>query len=410
MNGSESLNLDFRAGIREGPKARLTRRELVRACLAASAFRLVVLDEIAPLEAFQGENRSPVPGGKRLATLDFVNEPWVPLEAPLGSELDGRLFTDLSDVTPEVSVTPTDKFYIRTRASRLLDDEKPWSIRLAGQVQQPLDLSLPRLERMARALGLHLMECAGNSREARFGMLSVADWSGVPLLEILDMVSTKPQARRVLISGFDRYAEESKSSIPGASWVFTWEQLASAKAFLATGMNGRPLPKDHGAPVRLVVPGWYGCACIKWVNEITLADDGVEATSQMREYASRTDQVGVPALARDYKPATIETSAIPIRVEKWLVRGKIKYWVVGILWGGSQPVRALEIRCNPLEEYVPVDSLKQNATDPWTFWTYTWVPKKPDTYLIRLRVKDPSVPTKRMGSGYFVRSVEITEV
>ena len=65
-------------------------------------------------------------------------------------------------------------------------------------------------------------------------------------------------------------------------------------------MNGKPLTKDHGAPIRLIVPGWYGCACIKWVNEITLVDDGAEATSQMQEFAGSTQEVGVPKLVRDY--------------------------------------------------------------------------------------------------------------
>lgn len=114
---------------------------------------------------------------------------------------------------------------------------------------------------MAQPMGLHLMECAGNSRSAHFGMLSVADWDGIPLQGLLENAKPKVQGTRVLISGFDRYAAESKSSWPGASWIFTLEQLHSSRAFLATSMNGQSLTADHGAPVRLVVPGWYGCSC-----------------------------------------------------------------------------------------------------------------------------------------------------
>ncbi len=130
----------------------------------------------------------------------------------------------------------------------------------------------------------------------------------------------------------------------------------------------------------------------------------------MREYATRTDQMGVPSLASDYRPASIEEAAIPIRIEKWLVGGKINYRVVGIVWGGSRPVNLLEIRLNPDEDYVPVERFSQGANGPWSFWTHTWMPKKPASYSIRLRVKDPSGPTRRMDSGYFVRRVEITEV
>jgi len=359
---------------------------------------------------FQGQDKDAFSGGKQLGLVDFAGEPWVPLDTPLGAELDGRLYTDLARLTPEPSVTPIENFYIRTRASQLLEDPKPWAIRLGGLVRQPLDLTQERWKNMAKPAGVHLMECAGNARNVHFGMLSAADWAGVPLLEVLDMVKADARPTLVLISGFDRYRAESATSVPGASWIFTVEQLKSARAFLATEMNGRPLTRDHGAPVRLVVPGWYGCACIKWVNEIALVGDDTEATSQMREYASRTDQTGMPSLAKNYKPASIEPSAIPIRIEKWLVGAKIKYRVAGIEWGGSRPVNALEIRFNPEEDYVPVERFSQTAHDSWSFWTHVWVPRRPDTYSIRLRVRDPSVPTKRMDAGAFVRSIEVTEV
>jgi DMSO/TMAO reductase YedYZ molybdopterin-dependent catalytic subunit len=241
-------------------------------------------------------------------------------------------------------------------------------------------------------------------------LLSVADWSGVPVSAILEPSKPRRKATRVVISGFDRYSTSSTTSIAGADWVFTLEQLQTANAFLATTINGQPLTPDHGAPVRLVVPGWYGCACIKWVNEITLVDDEVEATSQMQEFAGRTHQQGIPKLAKDYRAATIDQAAMPTRVEKWLVDGKIKYRVAGILWGGSRLVKTLEIRFNPDEDYVPVDSFSQTHNDPWSFWSHAWMPKSPGTYMIRLRVADPLVESRRLDSGHYVRSVEVTEV
>ena len=190
----------------------------------------------------------------------------------------------------------------------------------------------------------------------------MAAWSGVPLTEILAEARRQSSATRVLVSGFDRYANPSVSSTPGASWVFTWQDMKSAKAFLATQMNGEPLTRDHGAPVRLVVPGWYGCTCIKWVDTITLVDDGAEATSQMQEYASRTAQKGTPRLAREYQPARIEQAAMPIRVEKWQVSDNIIYRVVGIAWGGSRPAPGLQIRFNPEEDFVPVEMAVAEGT------------------------------------------------
>lgn len=391
-------------------KARQTRRQFLQASILTGGTLLVGFEKISALQPYRHERKSSFEGGKQLGLVEFVGESRAPLDTVLGTELDGRLFEDLSNLTPENPVTPIEKFYIRTRASELLENEKPWRIRIEGLPEKSVNLTLEELKTMVKPTGTHLMECAGNARSARFGLLSVADWAGAPVSEVLGFVRPKSQATRVMISGFDRYSTKSSTSIPGADWVFTLDELESSKAFLATEMNGRPLAKDHGAPVRLVVPGWYGCTCIKWVNAVTLVDDAVEATSQMQEYAGRTHQQGIPKLARDYHPASIDQSAMPIRVEKWLVEEKIKYRVEGILWGGSRPVNALEIRFNPEEDYVRVDSFKQASNDPWSFWTHAWMPKIPGTYMIRLRVKDPAVTTKRLDSGYYVRSVEITEV
>jgi hypothetical protein len=252
-------------------------------------------------------------------------------------------------------------------------------------------------------------ECAGNTRSAHFGVLSVADWDGVPLQKVLEPIKSKRPAR-VLIAGFDRYAAESGTSWPGASWIFTFDQLRSARAFLATKMNGQPLDVDHGAPVRLVVPGWYGCTCIKWVNEITVVAEDAAATSQMQEYASRTMQTGVPLLAKDYQSAAIDTAAMPIRIEKWSVGGKAKFRVAGIQWGGSRPIEGLEIQFNPDEDYRTVTSFQVAANDSWNFWSHAWTPQKAGNYVIRLRLKGSTNVTKRLDSGYYMRSVEITEI
>ncbi|HEV1993893.1 MAG TPA: molybdopterin-dependent oxidoreductase [Candidatus Acidoferrum sp.] len=378
--------------------------------LSSGGVLLAGFDKIL-LPATAGPRREdPFSGGQQLGVVEFLHEGRAGLETVIGNELDGRMYTDLASLSLQDAATPTEKFYIRTRASKLMPDAKSWQVRVEGFGEKPRTLSLEYLKRAAKPLGRHLMECAGNVPLVRFGMISVASWAGVPLAEILDGTGARPQAPRVLITGFDQYATKSVTSVPGASWVFSLEELRSARAFLATEMNQLPLTSDHGAPGRLVVPGWYGCTCIKWVTRIALVNETAEATSQMQEYAGRTHQHGLPALARDFQPATIDPAAMAIRVENWLVEGKIKYRVVGIAWGGSTPVKTLMIRFNPEEDYVPVDRFAQTKNDPWTFWTHAWSPREPGTYSIRLAIKDPAVRTRRLDSGYYVRTVEILEV
>jgi DMSO/TMAO reductase YedYZ molybdopterin-dependent catalytic subunit len=388
----------------------LSRRKLLEAWIVAGGGILAGLDKIAWPRIVQGLGKDPFSDGKQLGAIAFTEESRVPMETAFGTELDSRLYTDLSGLSPTSRITPAEKFYIRTGASQLLDLQKPWSVKVGGLVEKPFDLNAAELKKSAKPMGAHLMECAGNARGVHFGMMSVADWDGAPLSELLQSVKLKPKASRVLVSGFDTYATKSVSSVPGASWILTLEELKSAGAFLATQMNGSPLTKDHGAPVRLVVPGWYGCACIKWVNEIIFTDNAAPATSQMQEYAARTMQTGVPQFAREYKQAIVDPAALPIRVEKWIIDEKIKYRVVGILWGGSRPVKGLEIRFNPEEDYVAVGEVEEAANDPWSFWTHAWTPKQPGTYMIRLRVKDPGVVTRRLDLGYYMRTVEITEI
>lgn len=388
----------------------ISRRDLLRGSLVAGGTLLLGFDSLVWPGGWNGPKTTAAVEGELLGTVEFSGEAQVPMETVLGAGLDGRKYTDLGKLTARTAVTPTERFYVRTQASALLQEPKNWAVSMAGLVTRPTELPIDDLKKNAKPMGVHLMECSGNSRSVHFGLMSAAEWAGVPLLDVLGEVRAKQGSTRVRVSGFDEYPDPSASSVAGASWIFGWEELKAAGAFLAMEMNGSPLTRDHGSPVRLVVPGWYGCASIKWLNEVSLVEDAAETTSQMREFAERTHQKGVPKLARDYEVARIDQAAMPIRVEKWLASGKLRYRIVGILWGGRQLVKTLEIRFNPEEDYVAVENFEQKTNDPWSFWTHTWTPKQTGSYLIRLRVKDPQVVTRRLDAGYYMRSVEIREV
>jgi DMSO/TMAO reductase YedYZ molybdopterin-dependent catalytic subunit len=354
----------------------------------------------------------PFVGGQVLGNAPFDEDGGVPFHTPLGQGWDGRLYTDLSTLTGDTLVVPNDNFYIRTRYPDLLDESQPWAIAASGLLDSARTITMDDLYPLVEDQGVHVLECSGNSDGGAFGLMSAAQWSGVPIQKVLDMLSIRPEATRVLLRGFDDHSIPSAGghSTPGAAWVFTFEQLVNAGAFLATEMNGVPLPKDHGFPVRLYVPGWYGCSCIKWLNEIVLVDDSEPATSQMQEFAWRTHQNGTPALARDYIPATMDQAAMPIRVEKWNVDGAIVYRIVGILWGGYELTDELEVRFGG-GAYEPVDVCpKQKTNASWTLWAHSFRPPGPGVYPIELRINNPSIPTRRLDMGWYLRSVVIDEV
>ena len=261
--------------------------------------------------------------------------------------------------------------------------------------------------------GTVLLECSGNGRRRAFGLLSAAEWSGVPLAEVLERAQVLDSATRVLISGVDRHSNVAERSA-GASWVFTFDQLAATGAFLATRMNGAPLPPDHGAPVRLVMPGWYGCTMAKWVEEIRLVGDEEPATAQMKEFAGRTHQDGVPELACDYRPGEMDQTGMPVRIEQWRVDGGsrpgLEYRVVGVMWGGDRQTDAFSIRFGDDTPCEPIEAYAQTTNRTWTLWSHTWRPSRPGTYRITLNVDDPAIRTRRLDRGYYARTVEIVDV
>jgi DMSO/TMAO reductase YedYZ molybdopterin-dependent catalytic subunit len=359
-----------------------------------------------------GQPTRDLTAGRLVATLrlDLPAAARVALETRLGAGLDGRLFTDLSHLTPATLVTPNDSFFIRTASPRQLPAANQWSITVGGLVRNPLKLTLGALEADVRPSGVQLLECSGNAPPT-FGLMSAADWDGVPLAAILDRGGRPNGATHAMVSGIDEADTSSSTSLPGASWVFRLEDLERAGAFLATRMNGQALAIDHGGPVRLVVPGWYGCACIKWVTEIALLNGEAPATSQMREFAARTHQNGVPALAADFAAATMDLAAMPVRVEKWSVDGRVVYRVVGILWGGSKPSNELMIRFKSNQPFVAVGDCPMPAsTATWSMWSHVWRPEAPGRYQIALRHNDRAVRTRRLDLYFYIREISIDEV
>jgi DMSO/TMAO reductase YedYZ molybdopterin-dependent catalytic subunit len=345
-----------------------------------------------------------------------------PFGQRLGLGLDARLFADLSTLDPDkpdTLITPADRFFVRTAAPPSLRADA-WSLRVDGLVAAPIELDLRALQSMSTRGGRYLLECSGNVDQSNYGLLSTADWDGVPLARVLDRVRPASPVHRLLVSGVDHEASAARTSVPGASWIFARSDLD--RALLATRMNGAPLPADHGAPVRLIVPGWYGCTCIKWVNRIELVKDDAPATAQMREFAARTHQpfdsrevasslrAGGPLLARDFEPAVIDTAAMPVRVEKWTDGGRVFYRVVGIIWGGAKPTNALSIRFKSGTPWVRVEHCPlPESTLTWSLWSHTWRPSSPGRYQIVLKVDDPSIRTRRLDIFFYVRDVDIDQ-
>lgn len=397
-----------------------TRRDVLRAGTAWGA--LTLLGDTARLfERLAAQTICPEAGpiGDLVHVMPFLGERAVatPLGTMVGGEgLDARLFTNLSDIQPNRLLTPTARVFVRTAAPKSVSPNvlARWDIAVRGVGRAPTLLAVKDLLKVAKPMGGHLIECAGNSDPQNFGLMSVAEWHGAPFELPLDKIGARDKnAAGVLVSGWDHEGQASARSIPGASWVFPLGMLEKLGAFVATGMNGEPLPLDHGAPVRLAVPGWYGCSWIKWVNEIRLVKDDEPPTSQMREFATRTHQDRVPARALDYAPPAIDLAATPIRIEKRRIDGRLEYRVVGIVWGGqkvSERERLL-IRFNPTDSFKPFTVCPTPTTHrTWSLWEYRWRPAMPGTYSIVLQAASPDIRARRLDLSFYIRRVVIDEI
>lgn len=356
-------------------------RTVVEALLAQSCDG-AALGELVGTVPLQGDTGRATPFGEVLG----------------GQGLDARKFTDLSRLQPDRLVTPTAEVFVRTTAPPAVSTSAAsWPAWLAD------------VRAGARPMGAHLIECSGNTDPDNFGLMSVAEWDGVPLLEHLASLEIA-DAAAVLVSGVDHDAS-SRTSAAGASWVFPLAAIKSTGAFLATRMNGEPLSIDHGAPVRLVVPGWYGCSWIKWANDIRAVSADEPLTSQMVEFSLRTHQRTLPKRAIDYEAPAIDLAATPIRVEKRRIGDRLEYRIVGIVWGGDRPVDRLMIRFRAGEEPKPFPLCPAPRTHrTWSLWEYRWQPTEPGLYSIALTAADPRIRTRRLDVSFYVRRVVIDEV
>lgn len=355
------------------------------------------------------------PAGELLGTLPLFRNRIVPGQFGVkydGVGLDARLDTDLSLLEPGKLIIPNELCYIRTEIPAAAKNHQgPWTLEASGLLAAPTVLKLDDLTGLSKKMGPHLFECSGNGSNRQFGLMSVAEWDGIPLTDVVSRLKPTKAATAVLVSGYDHIGQFSPRSIVGASWVFPLADLDTLGAFLAIRMNGQPVPDDHGKPVRLAVPGWYGCSWIKWVNEIRLVGPDEPATSQMVEFAARTHQTEPHKLAKDYAPADIQTAATPVRVEKRKGPNGLEYRIVGIVWGGKKTVDRLQIKFGADQPFTPFAVCPTPTTHTmWQLWEYRWKPAAPGTYDIYMEVADQSVPQRRLKSGYYMRQVKIDEI
>ena len=248
------------------------------------------------------------------------------------------------------AVMPNANFYARNHFQIPLLDPASWRLEVRGLVDRSLSLTLRELQNMPSQSLVVTLECAGNGRSQltppvsgepwRFGAVSTAEWTGVPLVEVLSRAGIKSAAKEVLFRGADGGPVEGRADLTRFERSLNVDEAGASQALLAYAMNGEPLPVQHGHPLRLIVPGWYAVASVKWLTEIEVIDRAFCGHFQTDRYYYEWRRNG--GVTRE--PVTLQrVRALITDPAPGQVVGHGDLTVRGVAWSGAAPIARVEV-------------------------------------------------------------------
>ena len=297
-------------------------------------------------------------------------------------------------------VTPAGLHYRLIHFDIPAADEFAWKLEVGGLVAKPRALALDEIRRLPAKTLRVTLECAGNGRgqmAPRYPSIpwleegvSTAEWTGVSLSNFLREAKVKETAREIVFHGADR-------GIDGGIEHSFSRSLALAEAMrddvlLAYAMNGAPLPPQHGAPLRLVVPGWYGMTSVKWLCRIEAIDRAFEGVQQSLSYHFRSapGEPGVPC-TRMRVNSLMAPPGIPDFYARRRSAAAGKIDIVGRAWSGEGAVKRVEFGVDGGWREAALEAAP--GAHAWQRWSTTW-DALPGTHALRCRATDTAGHTQ----------------
>lgn len=245
--------------------------------------------------------------------------------------------------------TPTGVHYRRNHFAYPSIDAAAWRLPVRGAVATPVELTLDELRGMPARSSTVLLECAGHRRtdfqpaisgvQWSLGALSQARWTGVALAEVLARAGVRDGAIEVVFHGADR---GSFGEVPGVhtfSRSIPLDRAWHPDTMIALEMNGEPLPREHGAPARMIVPGWYAMDSVKWLTAIEVVTEPFRGPFQELDY--RFQAAGDPGIGTRIDEMPVHSLFVSVAAGATLPAGVCE--VVGIAWGGAG-IAAVDVR------------------------------------------------------------------
>jgi DMSO/TMAO reductase YedYZ molybdopterin-dependent catalytic subunit len=286
--------------------------------------------------------------------------------------------------------TPSSEFFSFHQTQTMRADAKDWRLRIGGLVERTAEFSLDDLlSRVDRRDVAVTLECSGNSGDSRImnGLVSNAVWTGVSLAAVLKECGVKSQAREVVFFGVDS-EQDRKFEAAGAAYdsphghsIFVQDALAG-EGILAFAMNHEPLTAERGFPLRLMLPGWYGMAQVKWLNRIEVIDRRYEGRHMARNYQSlRAVKTPEGIVWLDTSISRNNLKSVIARVTRRRAGDRFEHKVSGTAWGGPARIEKVEVQFDG-GPWRPAKIDYRNGESAWLLWSLAWNDAAPGRHVL----------------------------
>lgn len=357
--------------------AEITRRDTLKHALSLTGF--LALEDLAVPALAQGE----------------VDVPFTDYPATFTAGGNGAPRRTFDIRTIDGFSVPKDKFFVTQHFNQPQIDPAAYRLKLSGMVNKPLELSLTDLKKIKSTDVVVGFECSGNSPRAFQALASCGRFTGVPLRDVLNQAGVGSKAREVVFLGTDRgdgdvvFRQQTFKLNQQFGRSVTLENAIKPEPMLAWALNGEPLTVPQGAPLRVILPGWYGVANVKWLSEIHLQEDRYVGNYQTRWYRS---VVGVGGTGEDLDVGTqwMENEVTRIHLKSAIARVRKlgnTHQVTGFVLNDGTALKSVEVKID--------EGPWQKATlDPantkysWKLFTYKWEGAAPGPHTIVSRVTD----------------------
>ena len=287
-------------------------------------------------------------------------------------------------------ITPSEDFYSVQHYGLTQVDPAAYTLRVTGLVNKPIELTLDELKRRPRIEQIVGYECSGNNPARLNTLVGNARWAGTRLSALLKEAGLKSTAREVVLFAADKGTEEIVHGGSPEQYEQNFgrslavEDAIKPEVLIAWEMNGAPLPASHGAPVRLIVPGWYGIANVKWLNHIHAQDARFMGRFMARDYVTMTEKkVGDQTIWDETSVSRIRLKSMVAR----LTRNGDRYTATGFVLSDGTPLRSVEVRVDD-GSWQPATMDSSNTQYSWKLFTCEWTGLKPGDHTIVSRATD----------------------